>query len=178
MSEPGATEPAVTGFWRDGAYCVALFPSGEAQMLRQCAALLAEMLSGGLDRDDPAVARLFPDAYRASAHDATEFRELTEGELTRAKLRGAAELLSRVPAGGGEVRLDEPGAEVWLRSLNDLRLILGARLDVRADTDLLAEMDDAVMRNPTSPRVVQLLWYLYLGELQASLLSALTGRPV
>jgi hypothetical protein len=50
---------------------------------------------------------------------------------------------------------------------------LGIRLDVRDDTDLAAELDEAVLRGPTSPRVDQLSLYAYLGVLQESLLDAL-----
>src|SRR5213593_1274354 len=50
-------------------------------------------------------------------------------------------------------------AEAWLRALNDVRLALGIRLAVRDDTDLLEELDEAVMRDPTSSRVRQLTMY-------------------
>jgi hypothetical protein len=73
------------------------------------------------------------------------------------------------------VRLDAEAAEAWLRALNDVRLALGVRLDVRDDTDLVAEVDEAVMRDPTSSRVRQLTMYDYLTVLQVSLLDAIVG---
>ena len=41
--------------------------------------------------------------------------------------------------------------------------------------DIEEELDEAVLRDPTSPRVGQLELYGYLGLLQQSLLEALTS---
>jgi len=75
--------------------------------------------------------------------------------------------------GAGEVRLDAETAEAWLRAINDARLAMGTRLDIRADTDLGEELDDAAVHDPASSRVFQLSVYAYLGYLQESLLNAL-----
>jgi hypothetical protein len=77
-------------------------------------------------------------------------------------------------SGGADIVLDEESSEAWLRALNDVRLALGTRLEVRDDTDLEAELDDAVLHDPTSARVGQLSLYAYLGYLQESLVEALT----
>ena len=71
------------------------------------------------------------------------------------------------------MRLDEEAAEAWLRALNDARLALGIRLDITRRHRPGEELDDAVLRDPTSPRVFQLSVYAYLGYLQESLLDAL-----
>jgi len=52
---------------------------------------------------------------------------------------------------------------------------MGVRLEIRAETDLQDELDEAVLRDPTSTRVFQLSVYAYLGYLQESLLNALVG---
>jgi Domain of unknown function (DUF2017) len=75
---------------------------------------------------------------------------------------------------GGEVRLDEDKADLWLRALTDVRLALGTRLGIEDDTDIGAEIDEAVLRDPMSPTVVQLTVYAYLTYLQESLVEALT----
>ena len=74
---------------------------------------------------------------------------------------------------GGEIRLVDEQADLWLRALTDVRLALGTRLGVQDETDIEAELDDAVGRNPTSPRVGQLSVYAYLTYLQESLVGAL-----
>ncbi|MBQ1070620.1 DUF2017 family protein, partial [Micromonospora sp. D75] len=64
-------------------------------------------------------------------------------------------------------------AEAWLRALNDARLAMGVRLEIKDGTDLGEELDDAVAEDPGSSRVFQLSVYAYLGYLQESLLNAL-----
>lgn len=162
----------------EAAVLVARFRPTEAQVLRQCVAELAALLNENMDRDDPAVERLFPDVYPEDPDEAAEFRRLTEADLLAAKLDQAKTVLSDLlDAGGddegGEIRLDESHADVWLRALTDVRLALGTRLGIEDDTDIEAEIDAAVGRNPTSPRASQLSVYAYLSYLQESLVSAL-----
>jgi hypothetical protein len=119
--------------------------------------------------DDPAVARLFPDAYRDDEDAANEFRRFTEGEL-RAGKRGRAQCaLESLPEDkGGRFDLDEEQALCWLGALNDLRLVLGSRFGLSDDgqepgADL--EADD--------PLRAYVPAYHYLGYLQETLLEAL-----
>lgn len=162
-------------FRRHGDQCVARFAADEVGVLRQVASEVIGLLSEGFDRDDPVVERLFPDAYADDAEQAADFRRYTEGDLKTQKIDQAAAILAALPSGGGAVvRLDGEAAEAWLRALNDVRLALGIRLDVRDDTDLVEELDEAVMRDPTSARVRQLTMYEYLGVLQESLLDSIT----
>ena len=161
-------------FRRQGQYCVATFTADEVRVLRKVASEVVGLLTDGFDHDDPVVGRLFPDIYPRDPADSAEFRHYTEGDLKTAKIDQAGAVLAALPAGtGGEVRLDGEAAEAWLRALNDARLAMGVRLDVKSDTDLGGELDDAVLRDPTSNRVFQLSVYAYLGYLQESLLNAL-----
>src|SRR5947199_8844200 len=163
-------------FRRHGDHCVARFAAEDVAMLRQVASEVIGLLAENFDRDDPVVERLFPDAYDDDPEQASDFRRYTEGDLKTGKIDQAGAILAALPSSGGAVvRLDEEAAEAWLRALNDVRLALGIRLDVRDDTDLLEELDEAVMRDPTSPRVRQLTMYQYLGALQESLLDAITA---
>jgi hypothetical protein len=124
----------------------------------------------------PVVERLFPDVYGNDPAQAADFRQYTEGDLKTGKIDQAGAILAVLPSNGGAVvRLDAEAAEAWLRALNDVRLALGIRLEVRDDTDLLEELDEAVMRDPTSSRVRQLTMYKYLSVLQESLLEAIIG---
>ncbi|HEX2771031.1 MAG TPA: DUF2017 domain-containing protein [Micromonosporaceae bacterium] len=161
-------------FRRHGEHCVATFAVDEVRVLRKVAAEVVGLLTDGFDHDDPVVGRLFPDIYPDRPRDSAEFRQYTEGDLKTAKIDQAGAILATLPDGsGGEVRLDPEAAEAWLRALNDARLAMGVRLDIKPDTDLGEELDDAVLRDPTSSRVFQLSVYAYLGYLQESLLNAL-----
>lgn len=161
-------------FRRQGQHCVARFAPDEVRVLRKVAAEVVALLTDGFDHDDPVVGRLFPDAYPQHPDDSSEFRRLTEGELKTSKIDQAGSILATLPsAGGGVVRLDAESAEAWLRALNDARLALGVRLGIVDETSLESELDDAVLRDPTSSRVFQLSVYAYLGYLQESLMEAL-----
>jgi hypothetical protein len=165
----------MTMFRRAGGECVAKFTPQEAQVLRQCVAELAALLADHPDPDDPAVERLFPDVYPEDPAAAAEFRRFTESDLKAAKLDQAKTVLSDLLETGGEIRLADEKADLWLRALTDVRLALGTRLGVQDETDIETELDDAVGRNPTSPRVGQLSVYAYLTYLQESLVGALMG---
>jgi hypothetical protein len=161
-------------FRRNGEHCVATFAADEVRVLRKVASEVVGLLTDGFDHDDPVVGRLFPDIYPKDQADSAEFRLYTEGDLKTGKIDQAGAILAALPAStGGEVRLDGEAAEAWLRALNDARLAMGVRLEIKPDTDLGEELDDAVLHDPTSSRVFQLSVYAYLGYLQESLLNAL-----
>jgi hypothetical protein len=161
-------------FRRNGSQCVATFAIDEVRVLRKVAGEVVGLMIDGFDRSDPVVGRLFPDIYPESPEDSAEFRRYTEGDLKTGKIDQAGAILAALPDDGpGEVRLDAETAEAWLRAINDVRLAMGTRLDIQADTDLGEELDDAVLHDPASSRVFQLSVYAYLGYLQESLLNAL-----
>ncbi|WP_328348909.1 DUF2017 domain-containing protein [Micromonospora sp. NBC_00421] len=161
-------------FRRQGDRYVATFAVDEARVLRKVASEVVGLLTDGFDHADPVVGRLFPEAYPDDPAGTAEFRLYTEGDLKTAKIDQAGAVLAALPdSAGGEVRLDAEAAEAWLRALNDARLAMGVRLEVKDGTDLGEELDDAVADDPTSSRVFQLSVYAYLGYLQESLLNAL-----
>ncbi len=163
-------------FRREGSRYAARFSAEEVKVLRQVAGEVVALLTDGFDRDDPVVERLFPDVYPDDPVVTAELRQYTDGDLKTAKIDQAGAILAALPsAGGTEVALDDESAEAWLRALNDVRLALGTRLDVHDDMDLEEELDEAVLKDPTSPRVGQLSLYAYLGYLQESLLESLIG---
>jgi len=162
-------------FRRDADGLVAEFSADEARVLRHVVSEILTLLGTGFDRDDPVVERLFPDVYPDDPREAAEYRRYTEGDLKSGKVEQVGKLLASLPVGGGLVRLDEETAEAWLRALTDVRLALGIRLDLADDTDLEEELDEAVLRDPTSPRVAQLTLYSYLTYLQESLVGSLAG---
>ena len=115
---------------------------------------------------DPALARLFPDAYPDDDGAAREFRRFTESDLRAAKSAAARTVLDTLDGTAGRVVLDEPAAEAWLTTLNDLRLTLGTRLGVTEDTDL-EHLD------PNDPDGQALSVYSWLGWTQETLVAAL-----
>ncbi|MCW2615671.1 MAG: hypothetical protein JWN08_2665 [Frankiales bacterium] len=121
---------------------------------------------------DPALARLLPDAYGDDDEAATEFRRYTETDLRAGKRAHAAVVLGTLAPyvdRGGRIPLDREQADAWLTCLNDLRLVLGTRLEVTEDTDFEPGSDD--------PRSQALMVYGWLGWLQESLLECLEPRP-
>jgi hypothetical protein len=163
-------------FRRQGGRYVAVFAVDEVRVLRKVASEVVGLLTDGFDHSDPVVGRLFPEVYPDDSASAAEFRRYTEGDLKTAKIDQAGAILAALPDSadaGGEVRLDAEAAEAWLRALNDARLAMGVRLEIKDGTDLGEELDDAVAEDPASSRVFQLSVYAYLGYLQESLLNAL-----
>ena len=127
-----------------------------------------------LDRDDPALARLFPEASKNS-EEASEFRRLMEGELRTQKERDAATVLAALtPAEGRvdpEVSIPVLEQNAWLRTLNAIRLVLGARLgiDDEKDAELVDDLDPGDERAPVADV------YHWIGYVQSLLLDAITA---
>lgn len=134
---------------------------------------LVGMPSGdGKRPEDPGLARLFPDAYSADTAQAevaaSEFRRYTEADLRAGKRANAAAVraaLAPLEDSGGTLVLGREQVDAWLGCLNDLRLVLGTRLEVTEDTELDPSADD--------PRAQALHVYGWLGWLQESLLATI-----
>jgi hypothetical protein len=137
----------------------------EQELLARLAAELGERLA--VDVDEPDLVRLFPPAYADDPEEEREYRR-----LMRAELRGGKEEALRVFAATlGRDELTDQELEVWLRVLNDLRLVLGTRLDVGEET--LAHRVD-----PRDPRAHERVLYGYLSWLQEQAVEAASsGLP-
>jgi hypothetical protein len=118
--------------------------------------------------DDPVLARLLPDAYRDDPEAAGEFRRYTEQGLRSGKLAAARTVLDTLPEDGGRVRLSADEAQAWLRSLNDIRLALGVRLEVSEDRQAMLEQ-----ASQGGPQAAGLWIYDWLTLLQETLVEAL-----
>jgi hypothetical protein len=137
----------------DGGVLLRLSPE-ERALLTGLASDLRAQLDG--KPSDPSLRRLFPPAYEDD-EDERAYRELTGDEL----LDGRRRALEVLAATAGEDSLSAQQADAWLRALNDLRLVLGTRLDVR---------EDALLEGPQSP---ELAVYGYLSWVQELLVAAL-----
>jgi hypothetical protein len=118
--------------------------------------------------DDPAMARLFPDAYDDEA-DASEFRRFTERSLRDTKVAHARTVLDSLASSGDKIVVSESQAVSWLGTLNDLRLTLGSRLGI---TD---ERDDWEQLPEGHPAAIMFSLYDWLTFLQETLVNALSG---
>ena len=119
--------------------------------------------------DDPALARLLPDAYRDDPEAAAEFRRYTESDLRERKRASARTVLDTLGAPRQKVRLSAEAAQAWLLTFNDLRLALGARLRITEDWDReLAELAE------DDPRGYALAVYDHLTHMQELLVQALS----
>jgi Domain of unknown function (DUF2017) len=118
--------------------------------------------------DDPVLARLLPDAYPDDPAAAGEFRRYTESGLRSGKVAAARTVLGTLPQDGGRVRLSADEAQAWLRSLNDIRLALGVRLEVTEDRD-----DMLKRAGQGGPQAAGLWIYDWLTLLQETLVEAL-----
>ncbi|WP_318203300.1 DUF2017 domain-containing protein [Streptomyces sp. SCL15-4] len=151
---------------------------------------LAELFADGPSEPpaDPVLRRLFPDAYsdpdkapaspaeaeQRRAHSA-EFRRYTENDLRAGKRENALGVIRSLDAlaaageGGAVLKLTREESRQWLGALNDLRLAIGARLEItdEDDTDLLYRLPEE------DPRKPMVLAYLWLGGLQETLVATL-----
>lgn len=128
--------------------------------------------------EDPVLRRLFPNAYRDDVDSAAEFRRFTEGSLRDGKARAAGTVIDVLEEAGLpteptdvdmviDVELDDETALVWMRSLTDLRLALGTRLEVEeGDEDYWYSLPDE------DPRAQAHHIYEWLGFLQETLVRS------
>jgi hypothetical protein len=141
------------------------FTHDEAELLADVARQLEDLLGGYEDRaGDAALERLLPDGYRDSAEDADEFRRFTQSELVDEKVAGARtialSLTERAVGGLVKLTLSSSEAFAWLRSLNDIRLALAARIGIVDESYVPPVIDNSYAI------------YLWLGQVQYSLLRA------
>jgi hypothetical protein len=149
----------------------------EAALLRSLAGQVAELVAestiqqpqaSSTGENDPAVARLLPNAYPDDAEASAEFRRFTQDGLAERKV-GNAETLIRSLAGvgvTGSVTLDEQESLSWLRCLTDIRLTIASRLGIDSEDDDAGRDIDPLMREI----------YDWLGFVQNSLIEALDNQ--
>ena len=80
--------------------------------------------------DDPAVARLLPDAYD-DPDDAREFRRFTENDLRQSKMQHAMTVVEEIERSGEKVAVTS--TDSWLGLLNDARIAIGTRIQISED---------------------------------------------
>ena len=144
---------------RSGQFEVKL-SADEREVLRGLPTQMRDALQ--LGKNDPAVARLNPQACLDDEEVDAEFHRLMDEDLNDGRLAALAVFENTVD----NDRLDEEEALAWLRAVNDVRLLLGTRLDVG---------EDPAQRRvpPEDPRAPGFALYDYLSLLTQELVEAL-----
>ena len=124
---------------------------------------LGTELEGILDSDHPDLRRLFPTAYPDDPEKDAGYQILARTELTDARRQAIATV--RRTALNHTVTEDE--LTDWMALTNDLRLVLGTKLDVAEDD----ELDDV---DPDDPDAWVVQIYQLLGFILYEIVSALS----
>jgi len=135
----------------------------ERDVLRTLPSQLRALLTGTDVAADPDLRRLFPPAYTDDPEKAAEYDGMVRDDLMAGRL-AAIEVMERTIDSD---RLSEDELLAWLSAINDLRLVLGTRLDVVED---LSELDV----RPGDPRAEGLALYAYLSVLEEDAVAALS----
>lgn len=152
---------------RNAAIRVLLEPD-EVDLLRVLLSDLREVIAEDLDAHPEVAERLFPSASRDDPKVAAAFRKMAYSQLVTTKLEAIDKVLRTLDSRNKEselsITLDQEEANVWLRLVNDLRILLGCEIGVS---------DDDVFGPPDSPGSIVYRW---LTALQGQLLYALAPK--
>jgi hypothetical protein len=135
----------------------------ERDVLRSLPAQLRQLMTGQDAGANPDLRRLFPTAYPDDPEKAAEYDAMVRDDLVAERL-AKIDVMERTI---NSDRLSEEELLAWLSSINDLRLVLGTRLDIPED---LSELDVT----PDDPRAESLALYAYLSILEEDAVTALS----
>jgi len=110
---------------------------------------------------DPSLRRLYPAAYVEETRYEQEYQRSTRDQLLERRLSH----LDIVEATLNDVELDSDSVTAWITTLNDLRLVLGTRLDVSED-------DESRVLDPKDPQERHRAIYHYLSHLLGEFVEA------
>ena len=136
-------------------------PEEERALLRSVSLQVRAVLLEPDTAAAPWLARLFPVAYPEDEEREREYRQLMHDELRNRHM----EAIETLEATLGAERLSEAQMLGWLAALNDVRLVLGTRLDVSEETT----EDDYEEDDPDHGLFGV---YTYLGWLQEQVVTA------
>jgi len=143
---------------RDGTFQLKLTDE-ERDLVASLSAQLRELL---LSDQPEGVERLFPPGYANDEERETEYRLITHDELLEKRLASVDVVEQTVT----KTSLTQEELTAWMGAINDLRLVLGTRLDVTEEMEHVA-LDD--------PRAPALAVYQYLTYLLSEIVQALSG---
>ena len=148
---------------RDGRYRIRLGERAR-DVLRVVPSQLRDLLKPETPASDPSLVRLFPPAYPDDPMRNLEYEHLAGDDLLGGRL-GAIEMVERTAEA---TTLTEEELLAWMGVANDLRLVLGTRLDVTEESDARDFADD--------PEAAMFQLYVFLGALVSEIVDAL-GEP-
>jgi len=140
-------------------------PEPERIVLRKLAGELEELLPG----DDPSLERVFPPAYPDDPEANEEYTRLMRDDLVEQRVEAVRTFQRTLDAR----RISEEQLVAWMSSINDVRLVLGTKLEVTEETYFRDIDQDA-------PHAYHHAIYHYLGWLEEQIVEVLTqsmGRP-
>jgi hypothetical protein len=146
---------------RDGSFRLRL-PVEERAVVRSVVGQLRALVVDDADAD---LRRLYPTAYANDPAADAEFRAFVHDDLVARRL----EAIDTVTATIDEEHLDEAQLGAWMGVVNDLRLVLGTRLDISEELDLNAVADD-------DPEVATFALYSYLSWLLEQMVEAINPQ--
>jgi hypothetical protein len=135
---------------------------GERDILHGLPDQLRTLIENEDPTSDPAMARLYPPAYEDDPIRNLEYERLAGDDLTSQRLASITTMEGSIDAD----RLTEKQLLAWLSVLNDLRLVLGTRLEITEETT----EDDF---GADDPRASAFALYAYLTWLVGSIVDAL-----
>ncbi len=127
---------------------------------------LGRQLDEILDSDDPDLRRLFPTAYPDDPEKDAGYQILARSDLTDSR----REAIATVGRTASSEILTEDELMDWMALTNDLRLVLGTKLDVAED--------DSIDLDPEDPNAPMIEIYHLLGVVLYEIVQALSdGLP-
>ena len=149
---------------RRGRFTVSL-GTGERELLSELCRQSRELLEEEDPSSDPSIARLFPAAYKDDPLRSLEF-ETSLGDAPRAGKLAAIDTLERTI---DSKELSEEELLTWMGAVNDFRLLLGTRIDIKEESTERDYPED-------DPNHDSFQVYVYLTWLEDRMLRAL-GEP-
>ena len=138
-------------------------PEAEREVLRTLPGQLRDLITDGDPLEDPAMRRLYPAAHLDDPEAAAEFDGFVRGDLTAQRMRSIETMTRTIDAR----RLNEEEIAAWLAAINDLRLILGVRLNV-TEVSVPADFEGEPEREAAYAL------YAYLSYLEEEIVQALS----
>ncbi len=152
-------------FRRKGGRFTVRLGTGERELLSELCRQSRELLDEEDPSSDPSIARLFPAAYKDDPLRSLEF-ETNLGDSPRAGKLAAIDTLERTVDSS---ELTEEELLTWMGAVNDFRLLLGTRIDIKEESTEGDYPED-------DPNHDSFQVYVYLTWLEDRMLRAL-GEP-
>ena len=134
------------------------FPDHVGELIVQ----LGRQLDGLLESDSPDLTRLFPTAYPTDPERDAGYQVFAKDQLIEQRRNSLDVVASTI----GKDLLAEDELMAWMTVVNDLRLVLGTRLDVCEDTEEFS---------PDDPNADAFEIYGFLGHVLSEIVDGLAS---